>query len=161
MGETCCEFTCLDDSLKTHEFRFEKKNVMRVTFACVLAVIATVVIASCLVCLCRRIKVKRSRTRTEKRASNVEFSEDLYLKMSVEMIEKNEEINNLKKKILILETQLNAGGSNVNYEHISNAHGNSWKDDYDLHVNISELRITQQCDHQETMRTEKSVVYRN
>jgi cell division septum initiation protein DivIVA len=81
--------------------------------------------------------------RTAERDPRVAFSEDLYLKMSVEMIEKNEEIVDLKKRISVLETQLNNGeGSQQSSEQILRAGNESWKEAYDLHVDLNSHSAT-------------------
>ena len=57
--------------------------------------------------------------------------------MSVEMIEKNEEITDLRKRIAVLESQLTDGeGSKKTAGQILRVNNDSWKDSYDLHVNI-------------------------
>lgn len=71
------------------------------------------------------------------------FSEDIYVKMSVDMIRKSEVIDELKKKICVLEDKLDSGensrrNSRNSSEIILRSHEESWKNLYDLHVDIKD-----------------------
>ena len=136
MGSSCCEFICLDGTLTDgHENR--KPLEVRKVLVFSLGLAGMIVVMSCCICFCKRIKTKHVQSQPAEDASKLAFSEDLYLKMSVEMIEKNEEITDLRKRIAALESQLNGGErSKKTTEQILRINNDSWKDAYDLHVNI-------------------------
>lgn len=75
---------------------------------------------------------KKANGKIETVSSNVTFNEELYLKMSAELAEKNEEIDELKVRIEALEKQLiHIEPSKSDYEELS------WRNSYDLQVEIN------------------------
>lgn len=142
MTSSCCEFICLDKK-DPEKSSFSTRQVITL----ILASILVLVIILCCICRFAQIKKevekrfqkrksKRNQERAEEATSNIAFSEDLYVKMSVDMITKNEEIDTLKKQISVLEDQLE---SDEAPEEILKKNG-SWKNLYDLHVDIKDPR---------------------
>ena len=89
------------------------------------------------------IKLKRNQQIVEEVSSPTNaFSEDVYVKMSVDMIRKSEVIDELKKKICVLEDKLDSGENSRrnsrSSEIILRSHEESWKNLYDLHVDIKD-----------------------
>lgn len=75
---------------------------------------------------------KKANGKIETVSSNVTFNEELYLKMSAELAEKNEEIDELKGRIEALEKQLiHIEPTKSDYEELS------WRNSYDLTVEIN------------------------
>lgn len=109
-----------------------------ITFA--LAVVATFVVISCCTCHLSRcvkylknVSAERGSRRNQARTattSSMNFSEDLYVKMSVDLIAKNEEIEGLKQRVAALERQLSVRGV------VPSSRDQSWKNCYDLQVAI-------------------------
>lgn len=72
------------------------------------------------------------------------FTEDIYAKISVDVMRKNDVIDELKKKICVLEDKLDEGEeedtrrNSRNSEIILRSHEESWKNLYDLHVDIND-----------------------
>lgn len=93
----------------------------------------------------KKMKSKRNQQTMEEVPSNIAFSEDLYVTMSVDMITKNDEIDTLKRQISVLEDQLDNGieehsnaSSLRNSQHILTKNDESWKSLYVLQVDIKE-----------------------
>lgn len=83
------------------------------------------------------MKSKRNQqTVVEEAPASIAFSEDLYVKMSVDMIDKNDEIDTLKRKITVLEDQLDTG--EISEPTTLTRNDESWKNLYDLHVDIKD-----------------------
>lgn len=80
-------------------------------------------------------RAKKAHSKIDTLSSNVTFNEELYLKMSSELAEKNEEIDSLKRRIEVLETQITiVEPSKSDYEELS------WKNCYDLQVEINDVK---------------------
>jgi flagellar basal body-associated protein FliL len=151
MSSFCCEFICLDKK-ESEKSNFTTSRVITL----ILASILILVIILC--CICRfkhikkevdkqlkKMKSKRSQPQPAEEANaNITFTEDLYVQMSVETINRNSMIDELKSKICVLEDKLDNSGGNSNgsslrtSQHILSKNDESWKNLYDLHVDIKE-----------------------
>jgi hypothetical protein len=101
VGTLCCDFTCLDNELFFGVPSFLTIPVILTTFVSILLIVA-------FWCIYR---FKKSNTRRQEwedvaKVPSIVISENLYLEMSVDIIEKNDQIDQLRKKISLLQHQL-------------------------------------------------------
>jgi flagellar basal body-associated protein FliL len=157
MMSKCCEFLCLDK--KEHEkSAFSTFHVISLLLLCIILILAGIW------CGWRRKQIraeleKRIAAFKSKRNQQIveevspsspttafveEKEKDIYVRMSVDMLRKSEVIDELKKKICVLEDKLEDSEENTrrnsrNSEIILRSHEESWKNLYDMNVDYATI----------------------
>lgn len=140
-GESCCEYICLDEKPPKEG---EGANMKAITV--IVVTMSLLLIFLCCLYLHRRYKkeidayiemqrLKRAQRRVRRELQVVcarrAFNDDAQKKLSMELIAKNDEIDALKKRIAVLESQPN------NRESEDSNDEQDWRNSYDLEVEVN------------------------